>query len=84
MCSYLFYIDQQQQGEGGAVGDDSMKQQLHFQEIEKLQKEFTTHRCVLDIDIGYVNAVVRECRETNRQRRGVEAWNDEDAVLPDG
>ena len=32
------------------------KQQLIFLEIERLMKEFKTHRCALDFDRGFINS----------------------------
>ncbi|KAI2491822.1 hypothetical protein MHU86_22728 [Fragilaria crotonensis] len=40
----------------------SHKQQLLYKEIERLMKQFKTHRCALDFDQGFVKAELREER----------------------
>jgi hypothetical protein len=61
MCTYyglaLKEAQEQQQGEDEAAAPKL--QQIHFQEIERLMKRFRTHRCALDFDRGFVNAIMR-------------------------
>jgi len=62
MCTCCL-LDQQNEGvvaaDGGNNVGDATKQQTLFQEIERLQKRFKSHRCALDFDSGFVNAVVK-------------------------
>jgi len=46
-------------GDDAAAVGNASKQQALFHEIERLQKKFKTHRCALDFDSGFVNAVVK-------------------------
>ena len=41
------------------------KQVLLYSEIERLVKDFKTHRCALDFDRGFVNAELKEATQRN-------------------
>ena len=43
-----------------------LRQKLQFVDIERMMKKFKTHRCALDFDSGFVNAIMRE---TTRKRK---------------
>jgi hypothetical protein len=71
ICTYYWLakkrLDQQQSTISGAEADNdnckhtlSPQQQLLFSEIERLMKEFKTHRCALDFDKGFVDASLKE------------------------
>jgi hypothetical protein len=64
MCTYYWLALKEAQEQQQAVGEDEAaapkRQQIHFHEIERLMKRFRTHRCALDFDRGFVNAVMRE------------------------
>jgi hypothetical protein len=42
------------------------KQELLYNEIERLMKAFKGHRCALDFDRGLVNSQLREASEARR------------------
>jgi hypothetical protein len=65
MCTYYWLALKEEQRQQQAQGEDELatpvgRQQIHFHEIERLMKKFRTHRCALDFDLGFVNAVLRE------------------------
>jgi len=64
ICTYyLLALKEDQQRQQVAAEPDeapnSTYQQALFQDIERLQKKFKTHRCALDFASGFVNAVVK-------------------------
>jgi hypothetical protein len=66
ICTYYWLALKEEQQQQQAQGDDEIaapaagRQQIHFHEIERLMKKFRTHRCALDFDLGFVNAILRE------------------------
>ena len=60
----LVFQEQQQQTVVDAEEDNnctsSYHQQLLFSEIQRLMKEFKTHRCALDFDKGFINVILKE------------------------
>ena len=69
ICTYYWLAkkqqeQQQQQTVVDAEEDNnctsSYHQQLLFSEIQRLMKEFKTHRCALDFDKGFINVILKE------------------------
>jgi len=64
ICAYYslhLKAQQTQVGERAAAEETvASRQQLHFTEIEHMKKEFKSHRCALDFDKSFVDAVLKE------------------------
>ncbi|KAI2503816.1 hypothetical protein MHU86_10621 [Fragilaria crotonensis] len=71
ICTY-HYLDQKlEEANSAAAGTHAtmpshMKQELLYNEIERLMKAFKGHRCALDFDRGFVNSQLREANEARR------------------
>jgi hypothetical protein len=68
ICTYYWPAKKRQEQQQQTVVDaeednnctSSYQQQLLFSEIERLMKDFKTHRCALDIDKGFINAILKD------------------------
>ena len=68
ICTYYWLAKKQQEQQQQTVVDaeednnctSSYHQQLLFSEIQRLMKEFKTHRCALDFDKGFINVILKE------------------------
>ena len=66
ICTCFLLAQQEEQNRQATAAADAAEdgpnpnhQQALFHDIERLQKKFKTHRCALDFDSGFVNAVVK-------------------------
>jgi len=66
ICTCFLLAQQEEQNRQATAAADAAEdgpnpnhQQALFHDIERLQKKFKTHRCALDFDGGFVNAVVK-------------------------
>ena len=70
ICTYYCLANTSAAGaSGGSNTSNSMvteKQQLLYNEIERLMKEFKVHRCALDFDRGFVHAELK-CAADNQR-----------------
>ena len=62
MCAYYILHVRSLQRQEGAQPEEGRagKQQLQFRSIERMKKLFRSHRCALDFDKGFVEAVIKE------------------------
>ena len=65
ICTYYF-LDAETSEEGSnGMNLVTEKQVLLYSEIERLVKDFKTHRCALDFDRGFVNAELKVATQRN-------------------